>query len=286
MGRTINFSMKPEDILNESERETWSDGIFARADGCREEIEASATKLRKRIEKEGFTIMPPEYHNIIAFTGDRGTGKTTAMLKYQKKLLATQKDGSEIKYKELPMVDPSRMTDGESLLALVIAGIYEKLKDATKDAEQYSDFYAKNKDKIRETAGACCAILRKIRVKAVPVTDSLKDFPDPHDYMEDFSETIKLREKIYELIQKYLSLYEKAQQLLIPIDDLDTNISSGFEIAREIHHYLSVPNVIILMSLKLEQLSDLIEQRYIKSYEEIIKQHNRLAPKPTEMAVK
>jgi hypothetical protein len=265
-----------------SEHETWARAAFDRANLCLKGIRDEAKRLQTAIDKKDFSAMSVEYSNIIAFTGDRGTGKTTAMRAYYNKLLEIKKDsgGDEKSYTALPMVDPSRMNDGETLLGIVIAGLYDKIKEL---AEKDNDF-EKNKNDFRKAANDCAGIMKKIRVKAVSVTESLKD-SDPHDYVEDFSKTIQLRRTIYELVKSYLKL-RKVEQLIIPIDDLDTNISSGFEITRDIHHYLSLPNIIIIMSVKLEQLSDLVEQHYIKNYKDLIAQHKRIDTQPAEMAIK
>jgi len=89
-----------------------------------------------------------DFHNIIAFTGDRGTGKTTAMRIFLEKLIC-QNDNSNI-YLNIPIIDPSKMTDGESLLAFVIASIYDSIRDIiynnsiplnTEQKEKYREVY-------------------------------------------------------------------------------------------------------------------------------------------------
>lgn len=67
------------------------------------------------------------------------------------------------------------------------------------------------------------------------------------------------------------------------IDDLDMNIKHSAEMAEQIRKYLMVPNVIILMAVKIEQLKDSMEQMYRKNYEVMLKEDN-LSDDPKEMS--
>ena len=175
------------------------------------------------------------------------------------------------------------MIDGESLLGYVIGNLYDQIRDLVYDNNIHLG--AEIKSKYSEIAGKCVEILEKIRTKAFSIKESVDKFKDTGDYMESFSSSVKLRKEIYDLVKTYLET-QKKNFLAISIDDLDTNIQNGFAIVREIHHYLMLPNIIVILSAKMEQLSNLVEQQYFSDYKLILEKDIWLDNSPAEMAIK
>jgi hypothetical protein len=286
----------------------WSGESIENAKICLVKIRENAKNLIQHSEMHGIEqIEKTDFYNIVAFTGDRGSGKTTAMqlflgcLAGYHKVNVGNESNTRMKsnYKELsksfdeliktstmmPVIDPSKMSEGEGegILAYLVSGIYDKIKDI---AEKCPEKFSKKKEDYRTLASDCRTLFDKIRSKTVTLKESVSKFSSAEDYLEDYSYFLHLRTKIYELVASYLKLYDDAAFLVIPIDDLDTNIRGGFDITRELQHYLSLPNIVIIMAVKVEQLSDLIEQRYIDEHKSLLSQNIKLDSDPEEMAVK
>lgn len=72
--------------------------------------------------------------------------------------------------------------------------------------------------------------------------------------------------------------------LLILIDDLDLNIEHADEMVEQIRKYFLLPNVVILMALKLEQLQHALEHEYIKNFDILLKNSSVNKEEPRKMA--
>ena len=63
----------------------------------------------------------------------------------------------------------------------------------------------------------------------------------------------RLIEKIAELVKEYLN-FMGADILIVPIDDIDLNIAYAYRMCEQIRKYLCVPQCVVFLSLKIEQL--------------------------------
>ena len=283
--------------------DSWVDHIIEQADTCLSQM----IKFRQTMDlrKAGRTRdaafadeldNSDDWNNIIAFTGDRGSGKTTAMLRFIEHI-ANPNYPCDAPLICMPIVDPSRISDGENLLGHIVAHMYNEIKSISKKRDSWKRTeHAEEIEKFRSVASSCAEVFQNIRIKSLSVKESMQEFTDETDFLSLFASTVALRKQIIELVKKYLRLMDYLQGnrnskgndgfLIIPIDDLDTNIVNGYTIAEEIHHFLMIPNVIILLSVKMEQLSDLVEQKFLSDYTKMLDSENILDAQPAEMAVK
>jgi len=294
--KTLNFTFPNEFDVEADKKyiqDDWLKDTKEKARKCLEEIIHKGYGLRKKLDacenKGNFTDY--ECNNIIAFTGDRGSGKTTAMTSWADLITKEgfaldegldSKEDKNVEIVSLPLIDPSKLSEGEHLLGVMVAHMFSYIKDNVSSQKN-------NIEKFRETAETCIKIFNEIRVKTLPLKDSFDTLNDETDYMSIFSNTVELRKGLYGLVNQYLELRKTNSNnknfLVVTIDDIDTNIHNGYEIMEEIHHFLMIPNVIVILSVKIEQLSDLIEQKFMKDFKDI-KSKRILDAHPAEMAVK
>lgn len=84
------------------------------------------------------------------------------------------------------------------------------------------------------------------------------------------SSSITLRKNLKSLIDEYLKVIGNNKKiLLLQIDDIDLNITYDNNIVEDIRRYLIIPNVIILISAKLNQIKSMIWQKNRKNNEHI-----------------
>ncbi len=321
---TINFEkanaygITVEDFKN-LEKSTFKN-VYIKASKCICDI-VKPSKNNGKDENSRFFYDVEENNNIIAFTGDRGSGKTTAMLsfvnfmredskrekfieqikKWSKKEENKEYEGcdlSKYKFVSLPVIDPSKLLDGESLLGLVVARIYEAVKQIAKDKLK-EDCHSQP---LRNAVEKCEETYKAIRVKYQSFKESLQQNPDDLEHLSELANTSQLRKGMQELIESYLLLWAIAEDkdnlvgigkgrlskyfLIIPVDDLDANIEKGYIIAEEIRCFFMLPSVIIPIALKIEQLSDLVEQKFMLDFGKMLGKKNVLDAQPAEMAVK
>ena len=296
--------------------------VFLKAFLCLHEIVQAPANQNKSNEKDiSFFYDVMEINNIIAFTGDRGTGKTTAMLNFVNVLQLRNKENlSEViknilpneavekndelsedipkakdsipqyRYCSLPVIDPSKLSQGESLIGVIIARIYDQIRKMldNKDIEYVENF----RNSIRKCEEAYQAICNMHQSNKEDFKTNLDDL----EHLSMLATTTRMRKSLNELVMEYLelckehddkaSINHRSYFLVIPIDDLDTNIRIGYTLAEEIRSFLLIPKVIIAMSLKLEQLADLVEQQFIADFDKLLNKDHVLDAEPAEMAVK
>lgn len=86
---------------------------------------------------------------------------------------------------------------------------------------------------------------------------------------------VDLRTGIQKLIADYLS-YFNSDVLLISIDDIDLNVKLAYEMVEQIRKYLILPNVMILMAVKIDQLSMVIQENLSKQFDQALKHDTRI----------
>lgn len=201
-------------------------------------------------------------NNIVVFDGDRGAGKTSCMLSVANLLnsgeLALTKDKprlSETKWLKLPMLDPAFFDSERNVLSLIVSRLYKT--------------FIKNNDST-DTDGK-----RKLLKKFVDVQKELKCLledkrdQDALEYLVSLSDTVDLKHDLRELINDYLDYMDKgAKKLLILIDDIDLNQERSHSMVEQIHKYLVLDNCVVLLSVKIDQLSDILFQDYLNDYKE------------------
>ena len=293
VGNTFDLDIDKKYIMHE-----WLAPVRKNALGCLEDIINRADALREMFKRDKQKqIVDCEFNNIIAFSGDRGSGKTTAMTSFAEYImngeLSAQDSETAPSLKKnmfctVPVIDPCKLADGESLTGILTANIYKKTKDMLR-----SDGNIPFEDNCRDKLKKCSELIQHIRLKSLSMKESLGEVQDEADFIYLLSRTNFLREDIYTLINGYLELcndkIEKPDQcrfLLVRIDDLDTNITHGFSVLDELRSFLTIPNIIIVSAMKTEQLTDLVEQKFQEDFGRFLSTEKNLGVHPYEMAMK
>lgn len=204
--------------------------------------------LENQILKNENGNMSKEYNNnIIAFSGERGAGKTSAMLSFAKSL---DKD----KYQLLNMIDPSMLSGCVDILETVVAQILEDFKNRLNRGDNEVDELAK-----RELIDFLERIYKNLRI----LNQKKSDFYVNEDInnLIDTASAMELKSTLNIAIGKYLKIIKKEKLVLI-VDDLDLNTSNHYEILEKVRKYLIIPNVLILICFKKDQLLEKITEHF------------------------
>lgn len=209
--------------------------------------------------------------NIIAFCGDRGEGKSSCMTsiatiltdenvrKEAKHVLAFPKniDNEDIllpseKIDWLDVIDPSFFDEDHNLLELLLGRMYNKVQKIQKKREDDDNCNCacSHRELMEQFQKVKKSISTMTPQKDKKIYDTIED-------ISDLAAGMRLREEIEKLFRCYLQ-YARKECLLICIDDLDLNISQGYKMAEMLRKYLINPYCIILVSVKIEQLIDII----------------------------
>lgn len=270
---TIIFRMGDETgIVIEKTQEQFEHSLF------KEQYKQAFSIMDSIISRTTKGEIDENISNIIAFCGDRGEGKTSALETIRGILLhkdrfkaavsaqlfdqATQLDAN--KFKVLNLVDPAFFDKEHNLIELLLGQMYaEILCDDNQKAQngECEDFCASRNVAFRNQLMQSFEDVRHsldIIHKA-----SEKNAYDNLEQVDDLAAGIVLKKKICYLLKTYAKYFQK-ERVLICIDDLDLNVSEGYQMAEEIRKYLSLPSAcIVMMAIKVEQMVEVV-QSYLR----------------------
>lgn len=227
------------------------------------------------------------YNNIVAYVGERGTGKTSSMLSVSNVL--KKEDGKEEKDKfvksefnlelnnmkklshysfhSVGIIDPSMLSHNSNILEIVIAKMFQNFKNhLDSNGKSFID-----EDKKRKLIKAFEEVFKNIKI-----INNKKDLfeEDALDALLAIAGTTDFKDHIFKLVKKYLEFMNSNCEnnvLILEIDDIDLNTKYAYEMIEQIRKYFILPNVIIFMAVKMEQLSEIIEKQLATEFELMIK---------------
>ena len=234
-----------------------------------------------RYNKKNDNRLKLEYeNNMIAFCGERGEGKSSVMLSFVKamrsyantkksqKVFEDFKEIGNIHFSEPIIIDPSLFDETHGILDVILAEIYNEFDSKRKNSQvDKADEYTK-----------MLAQFQKVYKYVLLINNQKKTLDDEYDYEGDIGRLVRLgdstnlKRELSVLIEMYLEfrMCEKnardKNKLVITIDDLDLCSDKVYQMTEEIRKYLILPNVIIVMALRIGQLEDCICEKNAKDY--------------------
>ena len=227
-------------------------------------------------------------NNIIAFCGERGEGKSSAMISFAKAVYEHRRyDKSSIfkdcknvenaNFTEPIIIDPSMLDGVHNVLDIILATLYKKFKDQYDKDNQF--FYTREREELLDQ-------FQQVYKRVSLINNQEKMLDDEYDYEGNISKLSKLgqstelRNEFEKLIKMYIESLLKIQRtdrdqkkgsLLIAIDDLDLCSSHAYKIAEQIRKYLIIPDVIVVMAIRIEQLELCVREQNLINYENMVK---------------
>lgn len=207
--------------------------------------------------------------NVFAFIGERGSGKTSCMMSVANLLGSRDKTDvfnkythlKETLFKVLDLIEPSFFDEYNNIISLVVSQIYTLFKNERNEKESYLD----KEQQIKERTIVQC--FDRIQRSLSQVIDAVNNKPEDIDGLVNLAAAVNLRDDIHQLVTKILDYMGCPEGiLLVPIDDIDLNSAQATAMIEQIRKYLVNKNIVILMALKLDQLSQLKKQQFIKDY--------------------
>ena len=220
------------------------------------------------------------YNNILVFNGDRGTGKTSCMLSISK--IIDELKGEIDKFNEFvdenskylnkydckklldsieinELIDPAILND-ESIVEIVVAQLLKKFKQKVLEGK-VTESHRKELIKMFEKVFVDLKTINNTKDN-IYVNDE-----DNLEVLLKLTSSIELKKNIKELIDKYfIALEMKEKVLVLQIDDLDLNLRKGNKIFEDIRRYLQIPNVVIMISMKIDQYKQIMDNLNAAKY--------------------
>lgn len=232
-------------------------------------------------------------NNIIAFCGERGEGKSSAMFtfinavvneKEQKEstIFAQCENVKNTVFSEPIVIDPSAFDNVHNVLDIIIASIYQKFSDKYDVSPERFDNY-RREQLLNE--------FQKVYKDISLLNDPAKMLEEEYDYegsiekISKMGESLRLRRDLSNLVKLYLDYMMPedsrnqytSKKLLIAIDDLDMCNANAYKMAEQIRKYLIIPDIVIVMALKVEQLQLCVQEENFKNYSNVLKNQEKIA---------
>lgn len=240
----------------------------------------------RNLEESGLWYQSDSENNIIAFCGERGEGKSSAMISFVNAAYRgdAQREGSifsgcdnvkKTYFAEPIVIDPSMLDSVHNVLDIVLATLYRKFQDKYEADNQCMERYQRESllDQFQKVYRCISLINNQARM-----LDDEYDYEGNIGKLSKLGESTRLRREVEVLINRYLEIMPSSGKkgktsgcLLIAIDDLDLCSSSAYKMAEQIRKYLIIPNVAVIMAVKIEQLDLCVKEENLKSYKNIIR---------------
>ncbi|MDE7322636.1 MAG: hypothetical protein K2N73_07845 [Lachnospiraceae bacterium] len=232
-------------------------------------------------------------NNIIAFCGGRGEGKSSVMTTFVNAACNYARDANygnskffeaygkehmnNIYLADPVIIDPSTFDNVHNVLDIILAKIFSKFNDKYVEDNECVD------SRMRE---AMIDQFQKVYKCVSLINNQTKMLDDEFDYEGNISklsklgESTNLKRELKKLVTDYLDFMEKCQKntstskkkfLMIAIDDLDLCNSNVYKMAEQIRKYLIVPQVIIVMAVRIEQLKLCVQEMNLHDFEMLSK---------------
>lgn len=223
-------------------------------------------------------------NNIIAFCGERGEGKSSAMISFvnaayqsdkdiERSIFADCENVKRTYFAEPIVIDPSMLDGVHNVLDIVLATLYRKFQDKYEEDNRCLE---------RHQRESLLDQFQKVYRCISLINNQTKMLDDEYDYegnigkLSKLGESTRLRSEVERLIGQYLEFMPGSGRegkatgcLLIAIDDLDLCSSNAYKMAEQIRKYLIIPKVAIIMAIKIEQLDLCVKEQNLKNYEHI-----------------
>ncbi len=216
-------------------------------------------------------------NNIIAFSGDRGQGKSSAMLSFSNLLnncrISPYKEFlgnflSEKNYVVLDRIDPTKLEDKDNILFIIIGKLFNKFCNLWNESDKKNIMQYSN---LLEHFQLCYDEIMTIK----EINQSEHMSVNALDILGRIGDSGNLKKDLWKLLEMFFdfenictnrSYGKSGNYLVIQLDDTDLNTQNAYKIVEDIRKYFMIPNVIILMAIDISQLTKAIEQYFINRY--------------------
>lgn len=201
---------------------------------------------------------------LISFCGERGSGKSSCMKSVIKLIsdlpnpenAATRQFVTNLKCESListrfeiaPIIDPSFFDEYNNILELILGQLYNDLRKYEHDHRNAID---------RNISNSVYDSFSSVRNALLTIHEDEKHRFNEFADLSVLSSAISLKKSIHDLIKDCLKLIGKDRIIFI-VDDIDLNIPGAYDMCEQIRKYLCMPECIIMISFKYEQLQSAI----------------------------
>jgi hypothetical protein len=207
-------------------------------------------------------------NNIFAFIGDRGSGKTSCMIsvadflinKNQKIDWKKYPNVGKVHFDTIDLIDPTYFDSTHNLISLFLAKLHKSFRQRTEENEKQARTSYDKRELSEKARNKFLSQFQKTQEHLYHLLGYIKycDGTDLLEYVDALSASVNLKEDINELVDIYMEYMEQKDTILIlRIDDIDINEKHAGEMVETMRKYFIQPNILVLISFKLQQLENI-----------------------------
>lgn len=195
--------------------------------------------------------------NIIAFTGRRGTGKTSAMLSFADFLashsIVFNLSDRVVDFVLLADIDAATLDKHVNIIPAIISEIIRKLECELRNFNSYSD----KSDRKYSSAHSLYDRANGLFNDYLTGIGALSKRSDVSNYLSVTAKRLSFEDDFRRFIREYADFSfakNSKSYFIICIDDVDMAPCKHAELLKSIHQYLMIPNVIVMLTANLRFL--------------------------------
>lgn len=237
--------------------------------------------------------------NMIVFSGERGTGKSSALLTFVDDL-SCQGSGlfdraflddvvrhelpglslrqvervlADVRFVPATPIDPTKLEDGSHILAVILAKMFKIAADRWDEEDgaavrrAYPQDRLNEKNRLLEHFSQCYQHI--IAQKNIGDTQKFEAL----DVLRELGDTVDLKREFADLVRELLDFCFPGRAntfLVLQIDDTDMNVKFAYKLLEDLRKYLVIPRLMIVMAADLEHLTKVVENEFLSGYNEKI----------------
>ena len=251
-------NLRARKILNDNKNHFY---IEQYADKIKDLIDSRIGEFESSSQNLNLDYFEYKMHDSILIYGTRGNGKTTIMMNLEE-ILHGVHSIKDIKIMEI--IDPTLLEENEDFLLVILKNLY---RHVLQNNQNSFDSYLDNDKNRFETQ------LEKILEQIEGTRASI----DKIEIFEKFygnKSGVSLAIAIHDLFHTLTKIF-KVKAIILPIDDIDMNMTQGYNITETIRKYLSSPYVIPIVSFNLKQMNAIAKKKKYEAFGLDIKQANK-----------
>ncbi len=200
-------------------------------------------------------------HDSILIYGTRGNGKTTIMMNLNEILKG---DFAVKKIKIMGIIDPTLLEEDEDFLLVILKNLYREVLE-----EREANFNSEHDNDRHKFETQLEKILEQIQGTRLGI-NKIEIFEKFYGNKSGISLAIAIHE-LFHTITKIFNVHA----IILPIDDIDMNMTQGYKITETIRKYLSSPYVIPIVSFNLKQMNAIAKKKKYEAFGLDIKEANK-----------
>lgn len=254
-------------------------------------------------------------NNIIVFSGERGAGKSSAMLTFVNSL----KDKNGLLFKddfllgmvacELPNadaqmvkqmlqtcrfldlapIDPTTLEDDGQILTVILARMFRLAASTWEDGpgmfgQEPTAKQLEGKNQLIQKFSSCYE-----HIQAIKKGGERKPEYEGLETLAELGDSSRLKVELHELVEQLLKFClpeaGDSSYLVLQIDDTDMNIKKAYAILEDVRRYLVIPRLIIVMAADLKHLTQVVESSLLKDYDNSLTSRHEYVEKITHQYI-